>query len=559
MSIPHLAAPSATATPLAAATATIGGTGVVIDLIRDHLAALGVSVSPHATPATNGQAATAQIRLTDGRTRELVVTWAGRVHEPAITDEATTQAVCGVMHVHGRRNGEPSGLGIDYCGVAAGVLAMNGLLASVLDTGKPDERIETSVAEAALLAVSQYLAAAGADDQEAVDLAPGGPPFTSADGIRFELEALQPDVWAAFWSELDVPGRIVGRGWRPFQFRYATATAPLPHELHAATAQRSFADITERAARAGISVCRLVDTDAHAAEQREWQRRGWSPGWRITEGDRKASPTTKATELPLGGISVLEAGRRVQAPLAAHLLSLLGADVVRIEPPGGDPLRGMPPTSGDISARWLALNRLKRAVEIDIKNAADRARLYDLAANADVFLHNWAAGKAEELGLGAADLPGHLVYAYTSGWGGHPVPDAPMATDFMVQARTGLADLMRPSDQLAAPSLMTVLDVLGGLLGAESVLIGLLTRNVGLHGVDVESSLLGAATELRRAATGRRAPGFRIPTESCCGWSTAGVRVTTDLAALLIDERFGDVIGRDEHGAPALATPWRFA
>ncbi|MGS2648356.1 CoA transferase [Streptosporangium sp. LJ11] len=92
---------------------------------------------------------------------------------------------------------------------------------------------------------------------------------------------------------------------------------------------------------------------------------------------------------------------------------------MRIEPPGGDPLRGMPPMCGDLSARWLALNRGKRAVEIDIKSAAGRAELRDLVAGADVFVHNWAPGTAERLGLDDRDLSAvspALVYAYTSGW-----------------------------------------------------------------------------------------------------------------------------------------------
>ncbi|MEU0519758.1 CoA transferase [Streptosporangium sp. NPDC006007] len=313
------------------------------------------------------------------------------------------------------------------------------------------------------------------------------------------------------------------------------------------------------------------------------------------------------------GLTVLEAGRRIQAPLAAHLLGLLGADVVRIEPPGGDPLRGMPPTCGDLSARWLALNRGKRAVEIDIKSASGRAGLRDLVADADVFLHNWAPGTAERLGLDDGDLsavnPG-LVYAYTSGWAGR-LADAPLGTDFMVQARTGVGEAVRPADQPPAPSLMTLLDVLGGLLGAEAVLAGLLLRERVGRGVRVDSSLLGAAemlTEpaLRRAASGaapRSPAGFRGPLRTADGWvavaddcagradavsltglavpgvdavpltglttvealavlRAGGLRatsVTTALDTLPADPRFTSALTRDEHGALAVPDPWRFA
>ncbi len=144
---------------------------------------------------------------------------------------------------------------------------------------------------------------------------------------------------------------------------------------------------------------------------------------------RRAGGPRPSPGRPLAGLTVLEAGRRIQAPLAAHLLGLLGAEVVRIEPPGGDPLRGMPPACSGVSARWLALNRGKEAVEIDIKSPGGRRELRAAAAGADVFLHNWAPGKAAELGLDSDDLARDnpaLVYAYTGGWGGR-VPDAPWA------------------------------------------------------------------------------------------------------------------------------------
>ncbi|MGW7311310.1 CoA transferase, partial [Streptomyces sp. NPDC054835] len=315
-------------------------------------------------------------------------------------------------------------------------------------------------------------------------------------------------------------------------------------------------------------------------------------------------------------LTVLEAGRRIQAPLAAHLLGLLGARVVRIEPPGGDPLRGMPPACSGVSARWLALNRGKDAVELDITSPGDRDALRALAAEADVFLHNWAPGKAAGLGLEAEDLsvanPG-LVYAYTGGWGGR-LPGAPMGTDFMVQARTGVGEAVHPEGEPPVPSLMTLLDLLGGLHGTEAVLAGLLLRERTGHGVRVESSLLGAADTLlapalrgaARGAAPRRPAGFRdtlptadgriAPTDTSAAAAAtyplhtlpttealallrthglAATRVVTDLGALPAggDPRGSGSagsafalppcppgpIGRDRHGAPTVPDPWSFA
>ncbi|CAM5525227.1 hypothetical protein SAVIM338S_04019 [Streptomyces avidinii] len=565
--------------------------------------------------------------------------------DSGIVDEATAQAAAGIMAVHGRRDGVPRGLAADYAVTAAAVLTTQGLLADLLAQARgsnrsaggdlhPDHRAHThtSVDRAALLVVSQYLAAAGADEGEAAELAPGGPPFTAADGTLFELETLDPGAWARFWRALDAPADALRAGWRPFQFRYATACAPFPEALHATTRAHGWQRIQDAAAASGAEVCRIRSLAERGAEHDD------AAPWDLTPYDsahplpatapagakpkpkpeRKPEPepnpkpttvtgSTPTPAKPLAGLTVLEAGRRIQAPLAAHLLGLLGADVIRIEPPGGDPLRGMPPACSGVSARWLALNRGKQAVEIDIKSPADRLRLRELAARADVFLHNWAPGKAAELGLDSEDLAAvnpRLVYAYAGGWGtgGGRIADAPMGTDFMVQARTGAGEAVRPDGEPPAPSLMTLLDVLGGLLGAEAILAGLLLRERTGRGVRVDSSLLGAADVLtapalrrsRRGERTRRPAGFRTPLRTADGWiapadadaavcaaavaaqgrealstedalrelrarGLSATAVTTDLADLHHDPRFAGSISRDAHGAPAVPDPWSHA
>ncbi|MFF4605834.1 CoA transferase [Streptomyces sp. NPDC001339] len=530
--------------------------------------------------------------------------WADVLSEADAVDEATVQAASGMMHVHGRRDGGPRGLAVDYAATCASVLTVQGLLAALLRQardGSGATEITTGADRAALLTISQYVAAANAPEAEAVPSAPGGPPFTAACGTRFELEALEPAPWARFWRQLGAPEEAIRSGWPAFQFRYATACAPLPQALRRTTNAASWARIREAAASSGAEVCALRALAERAAEATP------AAPWTLTPHPGEAdSPSTALPlptgTLPLSGLTVLEAGRRIQAPLAAHLLGLLGANVVRIEPPGGDPLRGMPPCISGVSARWLALNRGKRAVEIDIKSLAGQAELRELAADADVFLHNWAPGKAEQCGLGVdrlASVNPRLVYAYTSGWAGR-LPDAPMGTDFMVQARTGVGEAARPADEPPAPSLMTLIDVLGGLVGAEAVLAGLLLRERTGRGARVESSLLGAAETLtapalRRAAAGqdpRHPAGFRRPLPTADGWvapaddfahtaraesvrlrdmtsdqavatlrthGRSATAVTTDLAALPEDPRMLGTFTRDVHGSLVVPPPWRFA
>ncbi|MFI6421867.1 CoA transferase [Streptomyces sp. NPDC050842] len=589
--------------PLDALRFGIEGPPALTRVVADHLRRLGAR-------ASDGDAG--EIAVGGGGFAPVTARTAWGGLGSGIEDEATAQAATGVMAVHGRRHGAPRGLGVDYLATATGVLTVQGLLAALIGQARggsesrriPVSRVSTTADRTGLLAVSQYLAAAGADESESVELSPGGPPFTSADGVLFELETLDPGAWAAFWRALDGPGDAIRAGWRPFQFRYATACAPFPAELHDVTRRHAWERIRWAAAQSGAEVCRVRTLAERAQEAGEdsgvdpWTMTPMRPGKApVTKAPVAASP---APGRPLAGLTVLEAGRRIQAPLAAHLLGLLGARVIRVEPPGGDPLRGMPPACDGISARWLALNRGKEAVEIDIKASGDRRRLRELAADADVFLHNWAPGKAAELRLDAehlADANPSLVYAYTGGWAGR-LADAPMGTDFMVQARTAVGEAIHPAGETPAPSLMTLLDVLGGLHGTEAVLAGLLLRERTSHGVRVESSLLGAADTLLAPALGaaasgsdpRRPAGFRHPLPTADGWiapsdacaaaaaaydlrgmctedaldqlrshGLTATDVTTDLTGLAHDPRLSGSISRDAHGAPAVPDPWSLA
>ncbi|WP_256106129.1 CoA transferase [Streptomyces sp. ODS05-4] len=596
-----MASPATTAAlrPLDAMDTTVSGPVEIAGVVAAHLELLGARADR--SPDRAGDGITVSGRGFDSVSA--TVDWGAP--GTGLVDEATVQAATGVMAVHGRRTGLPAGLAADYTATATGVLAVQGLLAGLVGQSRGAEigHVAAGADRAGLLAVSQYLAAAGADEGEAAELAPGGPPFTSAEGVLFELETLDPGAWAAFWRTLEAPADAVRAGWRPFQFRYATACAPFPPVLHEVTRGKPLAEIRRAADLSGAEVCvlrTLAERHAEADGAPPWS---FLPvgGESFQRPARTAKPVGPAADGgPLAGFTVLEAGRRIQAPLAAHLLGLLGAEVIRIEPPGGDPLRGMPPTSSGVSARWLALNRGKKAVEIDIKAAADRRRLTEMAADADVFLHNWAPGKAAELGLDGQDLTRAnpaLVYAYTGGWADR-LDDAPMGTDFMVQARTGVGEAVRPEGEPPAPSLMTLLDVLGGLHGAEAVLAGLLLRERTGRGVRVDSSLLGAADTLTapalarigRGENPRRPAGFRRPLATADGWiapadrdaraaashdltalpsaealallhgrGLAATTVTTDLSDLHHDPRLRGAVHRDAHGAPAVPAPWSFA
>jgi crotonobetainyl-CoA:carnitine CoA-transferase CaiB-like acyl-CoA transferase len=463
------------------------------------------------------------------------VPWSGPVDLP-LAGELDVQAACGLMHVHGRRFGRPTALGLDYASIVAAELDSIGALALEVARlrGVPVRRVSTSVAQAALLAVSQYLAAATADEPESVGEGVGGPPFLSVDGVAFEVEALDAEVWRRFWAELDADPGVVAGAWRPFQHRFATATCAVPGELTGLTARLPITRLEQVAAVTGMTLVRV----AHQAVDD-------LPPYRIRAlGTAPVSPAGElpdagdlggARELPLSGVVVLESCRRVQGPMAGHLLWQLGASVVRVEPPGGDPLRGVPPMSGDVSARFHSLNRGKRVVEVDLGTVAGRRELLELASGVDVFLHNWAPGKAASWGLTARDVararPG-VVYTHASGWGDALGPRPPLGTDFVVQAHAGVP-----------PSLMTIVDVFGGVVCARGVVEAIARRIRSGVGQSVASSLLSAASRMNAQATRRCTAPLSVP-------------VCTDLAMLGRDPRFSRALVRDGCVVPVSA--WEF-
>ncbi|MFF2654140.1 CoA transferase [Streptomyces sp. NPDC058045] len=459
-----------------------------------------MTLAPAAGTTTADRVATRLLGLLDDPgTGEVAhtVDWAGPLPLP-LDGERDVQAACGLMHVHGLAAGRPAPLAVDFAGTAAGVLAAQGVTAALVARarGGHPTTVRTSVAQAALLALAQYLAAA-TSPEPGTQLAPGRPEFVSADGVRVELEALYAEQWLHFWQHLDAPLAAVRHGWRPFQERFGTAVCPLDPALAAAVHAVPLTALRTAAEHSGAALL-PVREDPAAPEQ--------VPPWTLTAlpGPARPAPAEGGPlpRLPLAGLSVVESTRRVQGPLAGHVLRLLGARVLRIEPPGGDPMRGIPPTAAGCSARFSALNSGKDTTEIDFTTTAGRDAVRQLARGTDVFLHNWAPGKAARLGLDAEDLhrvqPG-LVYGWASGWGGALGPRPPVGTDYLVQAHTGLAAALRPGDEPPAPSLLTVTDVLGGLLSAQAVLAALLARFRTGRGQRADSSLYSAAALVPRS------------------------------------------------------------
>ncbi|MYU20751.1 CoA transferase [Streptomyces sp. SID8352] len=452
-------------------------------------------------------------------------------------DERAVQAACGIMLVHGRATGGPRPLTADYVSAVTGVLAAQGATACLVARlrGQGGLRSGTSLAQGALLALTQYLAAATAPG--AVSGAVHGvglAALTTADEVSVEIETLDPLAWAGFWQELGVDPRTTGRGWGPFQSRFGTAVCPLPRELRTALRRTPLRAVRATAARHGVALAEIGATttapvlDAWTLAPADTPR----PGPAAPRGHRRE---TSGGPAPLSGLRVVESTRRVQGPMAGHVLRLLGAEVVRVEPPGGDPMRWLAPMAGDCSARFSALNTGKSVVEADLSTPRGQAAVRELVSGADVFLHTWAPGKAEGYGLDADDLrsvrPG-LVYASASGFGGALGPRPPIGTDYLAQVHGGLAAALRPADEPPAPSLMTVTDVLGGLVLAQAALAGLALREGTGHGCRADSSLLSAAALVPRPARRTVLSALDAPLATADGLLHLGARARAHPAAV---------------------------
>ena len=123
---------------------------------------------------------------------------------------------------------------------------------------------------------------------------------------------------------------------------------------------------------------------------------------------------------PLEGLFVLDFSTLLPGPLATLLLAEAGAEVIKIEPPRGEEMRGRSPKWGRDSVGFALLNRGKRSVALDLKNADERARLQPLVKRADVIVEQFRPGVMERLGLdydSVAKLNPTVVYCSISGYG----------------------------------------------------------------------------------------------------------------------------------------------
>ncbi|WP_138734920.1 CaiB/BaiF CoA transferase family protein [Modestobacter excelsi] len=200
---------------------------------------------------------------------------------------------------------------------------------------------------------------------------------------------------------------------------------------------------------------------------------------------------------PLAGLLVADFSRVLAGPYATMLLADLGAEVVKVESPGGDDTRSwQPPVRDGVSTYYLGVNRNKRSVALDLKDPTDRAAAQELARRADVVIENFRSGGLARFGLDHATVARtnpRVVYASITGFGPQPGGAELPGYDLIVQAISGLMSLT--GDPAGEPfrAGISVFDVMAGLHATIGVLSALNLRHETGRGQHVEVNLLSSA------------------------------------------------------------------
>jgi len=203
---------------------------------------------------------------------------------------------------------------------------------------------------------------------------------------------------------------------------------------------------------------------------------------------------TEALRKPLDGIRVVDLTRVLSGPFCSMLLGDMGAEVIKVEPPGkGDPVRAQGGVREGLSWYFASFNRNKKSVTLDLRSPKDMALLHRLVEGADVLVENYRPGVLAGMGLDAgtlARLNPRLVTCSINGFGSTgPYADRP-AFDFITQAMSGFMSVNGAADQPPLRSGQPITDLVAGLYAAFGVVNALRARDLNGVGQQVESSMM---------------------------------------------------------------------
>jgi crotonobetainyl-CoA:carnitine CoA-transferase CaiB-like acyl-CoA transferase len=196
--------------------------------------------------------------------------------------------------------------------------------------------------------------------------------------------------------------------------------------------------------------------------------------------------------LPLAGITVVDFGQIFQGPYATLLMAKAGADVIKVEPPQGEPLRRRALPQRHATLPFAMLNQNKRAVTLNLKHPRGRELLFEMVKRADVLLENFSPGTMDDLGVGwtvLREVNPRLVYATGTGFGISGPDRDTLAMDLTIQAASGIMSVTGAPDGPPMKAGPTLVDFMGGIHLYAAVVTALYQRQASGEGRLVEVAM----------------------------------------------------------------------
>lgn len=418
----------------------------------------------------------------------------GALRHPSIAaddPEIVMQALGGLMSTSGAADGPPELVMVPVLEAFAGIDAAASVVAAlrVVEAGGPAQDIDASVwdTNASLLGtfVAQAMAGKGSGYREGARHSICAPwnAYAACDG--FIMICTSSDAqWKKLLGLMGQADKASDPVFIDMNARRTNIVA-VDALVESWTRTQRVADLTTLLKKSGIPAGAIATGAGEG---------GVALPFGLTATARADKPMRQAKaagSAPLKGVRVVEIGPFTAGPVTGRSLSDLGADVVKVEPPGGEVSRAWSPRAGHVSGYFAHYNTGKRSVVLDLAKD-DRAVFDTLLGNADVLVQNLKAGALEKLGFGVdavARRHPQLIYCSISGYGHHGAQDA--ALDTVIQAESGI---MTKVGRGAAPCKVgfSIADLLSGHVAVLGILAALRLRDRTGFAHHVDVSMLAA-------------------------------------------------------------------
>lgn len=420
----------------------------------------------------------------------------GTLRHPSIAaddPEIVMQALGGLMASSGAADGPPQRVMAPVLEIFGALDAAAAVVAAlrVVEAGGPEQDIDASVWDTNASLLGTFVAQATAGKNEGYregarhSICAPWNAYAASDG--FVMICTSSDaLWKKLLGLMGETQQAADPRFIDMNARRANIAA-VDALVEAWTRTRRVADLSAMLKKSGVPAGAIATGPGDKAAALPFVLTATGRAGRITRHAKAGASTA-----PLAGIRVVEIGPFTAGPITGRSLSDLGADVVKIEPPGGEVSRGWSPRAGHVSGYFAHYNTGKRSVVLDLALDGDRAVLDTLLGHADVLVQNLKAGALDKLGFGVdavAKRHPQLIYCSISGYGHHGAQDA--ALDTVIQAESGI--MTRVGDG-AEPCKVgfSIADLLSGHAAVLGILAALRLRDRTGYAHHVDVSMLAA-------------------------------------------------------------------